>query len=283
MCPGTGKSHIVLPRAAPSYAGSKRTLAVYDPAAAQQRADAARLSADAGALVPSLVGVAGEPIKAVPLAASAPKVRAEPPGIRAPNGLLPYLRLRVDLPVHFIDEKTVTATDVDPQQNRFRLPIDGVMRNLRPVLSHLDHQAANLVHVEPPRPRLPKLPKVPGEKTKKRRGREHGGLPVLVIERDAGIRELQLTRWESSGVCVIKGEGYMDFINNCGFSVGDVVEIWAFKQKAMRLFGVDIYEEGYQESPLYVLFIKKGHMLPAPRALVVSDGGEEETAQEHAP
>ncbi|KAF7011702.1 hypothetical protein CFC21_025986, partial [Triticum aestivum] len=254
MCPGTGKSHTVVPRAAPGYAGSKRTLAVYDPAAAaQQRADAARLSADAGALVPLPVGVAGEPIKAVPLAATAP----EPPGIRAPKGLLAHLSLRLDLPVHFIDEKTVTATDVDPQQNRFRLPIDGVIRNLRPVLSHLDRQVANLVYVEAPRPRLPKLPKVPGEKTKKRRGREHGGLPVLVIERYAGIRELQLTRWESSGVCVIKGEGYMDFINNCGFSVGDVVEIWAFKEKGLRLFGVDIYEEGYQESPLCVLFIKK--------------------------
>ena len=282
MCPGTGKSHTVVPRAAPGYAGSKRTLAVYDPAAAQQRADAARLSADAGALVPSPVGVAGEPIKAVPLAAAAPKERAEPPGIRAPKGLLAHLSLRIDLPVHFIDEKTVTATDVDPQQNRFRLPIDGVMRNLRPVLSHLDRQAANLVHVEAPRPRLPKLPKVPGEKTKKRRGREHGGLPVLVIERYAGIRELQLTRWESSGVCVIKGEGYMDFINNCSFSVGDVVEIWAFKQKALRLFGVDIYQEGYQESPLCVLFIKKDQILPPSHALVVSDEGEE-TAQEHEP
>ncbi|KAF7011701.1 hypothetical protein CFC21_025985 [Triticum aestivum] len=276
MCPGTGTSHILLPRAAPGYAGSKRTLAVYDPAAAQQRAGAVRLSADAGALVASPVGVAGEPIKAVPLAAAAPKERAEPPGIRAPKGLLAHLSLRLDLPVHFIDEKTVTATDVDPQQNRFRLPIDGVMHNLRPVLSHLDRQAANLVHVEAPRPRLPKLPKVPGEKTKKRRGREQGGLPVLVIERYAGIRELQLTRWESSGVCV------MDFINNCGFSVGDVVEIWAFKEKGLRLFGVDIYEEGYQESPLCVLFIKKDQMLPPSHALVVSDG-EEETAQGHAP
>ncbi|VAH53188.1 unnamed protein product [Triticum turgidum subsp. durum] len=276
MCPGTGTSHILLPRAAPGYAGSKRTLAVYDPAAAQQRAGAVRLSADAGALVASPVGVAGEPIKAVPLAAAAPKERAEPPGIRAPKGLLAHLSLRLDLPVHFIDEKTVTATDVDPQQNRFRLPIDGVMHNLRPVLSHLDRQAANLVHVEAPRPRLPKLPKVPGEKTKKRRGREQGGLPVLVIERYAGIRELQLTRWESSGVCV------MDFINNCGFSVGDVVEIWAFKEKGLRLFGVDIYEERYQESPLCVLFIKKDQMLPPSHALVVSDG-EEETAQGHAP
>ncbi|KAF7011703.1 hypothetical protein CFC21_025987 [Triticum aestivum] len=281
MCSDDGTSHIVLPRAAPGYAGSKRTLAMYDPAAAQQRADAARLSADVGALVPSPVGVAGEPIKAVPLAAAAPKERAEPPGIRAPKDLLAHLSLRLDLPVHFIDEKTVTATDVDPQQNRFRLPIDGVIRNLRPVLSHLDRQAANLVHVEAPRPRLPKLPKVPGEKTKKRRGREHGGLPVLVIECYAGIRELQLTRWESSGVCVIKGEGYMDFINNCSFSVGDVVEIWAFKQKALRLFGVDIYEKGYQESPLCVLFIKKDQILPPSHALVVSDEGEE-TAQDHA-
>uniref|UniRef100_R7W557 Uncharacterized protein n=1 Tax=Aegilops tauschii TaxID=37682 RepID=R7W557_AEGTA len=187
-------------------------------------AAACRSSTDAGALVPSPVGVAAEPIKAVPLAAAALKERAEPPGITPPA--------------------------VNARQNGSRLPIDGVMRNLRPVLSHLDRRAANLVHVETPRPWLPKLPKVPGEKTKKRRGREHDGLPVLVIERYAGIRELQLTRWESSGVCVIKGEGYMDFINNCGFSVGDVVEIWGFEQKALRLFSVDIYQKGYQESPL---------------------------------
>ncbi|KAE8798468.1 hypothetical protein D1007_26343 [Hordeum vulgare] len=282
MCPDAGTSHTILPTTAPRHAGSKRTLAVYDPAAAaQQRAeeDAPGLSANAGALVPSRV--TDEPIKDMPLADTAPMVRAEPPGLREPGGLLPYLRLCCNLPICFIDEKTMTATDVHPQQNRFRLPIDSVMRNLRPLLSQLDREAANLVNVGTPRPRLPKLlPKVPGQKTKKIKGREHGGLPVLVIESNAGIRELQLTRWESSGVCVIKGEGYMDFINNCGFRAGDVVEIWAFKQKTVRLFGVDMN----QESPVYILLIKKDQMLPPPpRALLVSNGGEEETAQDDAP
>uniref|UniRef100_A0A8I6WFH2 Uncharacterized protein n=1 Tax=Hordeum vulgare subsp. vulgare TaxID=112509 RepID=A0A8I6WFH2_HORVV len=281
MCPGAGTSRAVLPQAAPE---SKRTLALSDPgAAAEQRADAC-------ALVPSPPPVAGEPINAMPLAARAPMARAEPPGLRAQNGLLAYLGLRINLPVHFIDDKTVTVTDVDPQQNRFRLPINAVMRNLRPILSQLDREASNLVHVGAPKPRVQKqlLPKVPGEKTKKRKGREHGGLPVLVIERNAGIRELQLTRWESSGVCVIKGEGYMDFINSSGFRVDDVVEIWAFKEKTLRLFGTDIRPE----SPLYVLLTKKVQMLPPPpppppTALSVvashGDGGEEETAQDHAP
>jgi hypothetical protein len=50
--------------------------------------------------------------------------------------------------------------------------------------------------------------------------------------------ELQLTRWKSSRAFVVKGEGYMKFISRCGFKENDVVEIWAFKQRAFRYFGV---------------------------------------------
>jgi hypothetical protein len=195
-----------------------------------------------------------EPINAVPLSAVAPNVfvRTEPPWLR--RELLPYLRLRYDLPVYFIAEKAVTATDLDRHQNRFRLPSEGVMRNLRRMLSPLERKAANLLHEECPRPpKLPKQPKVPGEKRTKRQGKKHGGLPALVIEPYAGIRELQLSRWDSSAGTVIKGEGYMDFINKCGFEVDDVVEIWAFKESYFRLFGVDMC----QESSLFLLLTKK--------------------------
>ena len=66
------------------------------------------------------------PINAVPLSAVAPSkklapdgVRAEPPWLR--RVLLPHLGFRRhDLPVRFIDEKAVTATDLVPHQNRFR-------------------------------------------------------------------------------------------------------------------------------------------------------------------
>jgi hypothetical protein len=224
-------------------------LSIYNPSAADQQSE------DAGALVPFV------PSGARMNAASKSKkpkiapdvVRDEPPWLR--KGLLPYLGLhRSDLPVHFIAEKTVTATDLDRHQHRFHLPSEAVLRNLLPVLSTLERKAANLLDEDAPRPpRLPKQPKVPGEKRAKRPGKKHGGLPVLVIEPNAGIRELQLSRWDSSGVIVVKGEGYPGFIDNCGFKEDDVVEIWAFKERYFRLFGVDLC----QESPLFLLITKK--------------------------
>ncbi|XBI65347.1 hypothetical protein VPH35_045220 [Triticum aestivum] len=234
--------------AAPGYVGRKRphelTLAVYEPAAAEQRANAAGLSLS-GALVPFLAPpIDATPIKAVPLSAVAP--RAEPAWIR------PYFGLRLDLPVHFIDEKVLTATDLDPQQNRFRLPTAGVLRSLRPILSPEELYAASI-----PREgasaalRLPRRPPPPPTeeeelqqgriKRKKRQGKKHGGLPVVVCN------------WESSHGNIIKGEGYLDFITRCCFEEKDVVEIWAFKERHFHLFGVDMC----RASPLYVVLAKK--------------------------
>ncbi|XBI65348.1 hypothetical protein VPH35_045221 [Triticum aestivum] len=207
--------------AAPGYAGRKRphelTLAVYDPAAAEQRANAAGLPS------PALLS-------------------PEPAWIR------PYFDLRLDLPVHFIDEKVLTATDLDPQQNRFRLPTAGVLRSLRPILSPEELYAASI-----PRegasaaPRLPRRPPPPPTeeeelqqgriKRKRRQGKKHGGLPIVVCNVHAGT----------------KGEGYLDFITRCCFEEKDVVEIWAFKERHFHLFGVDMC----RASPLYVVLAKK--------------------------
>ncbi|XBI65349.1 hypothetical protein VPH35_045222 [Triticum aestivum] len=246
--------------AAPGYAGRKRphelTLAVYDPTAAEQRANAAGLSLS-GALVPFLAPPNdAAPIKAVPLSAVAP--RAEPAWIR------PYFDLRLDLPVHFIDEKVLTATDLDPQQNRFRLLTAGVLRSLRPILSPEELYAASI-----PREgasaasRLPRRPPPPpteeeelqqGQmKRKKMQGKKHGGLSVVVCNVHAGTKALQLTQWESSHGNIIKGEGYLDFITRCCFEEKDVVEIWAFKERHFHLFGVDMC----RASPLYVVLAKK--------------------------
>ena len=126
--------------------------------------------------------------------------RAEPWWLR--ERLLPHLELPADLPVHFIDEKTVTATDLDAAQSRFRLPTRGVLRNLRPILT-----AEELDLLE-----------------------EHGGgrrtgLLVLVADANAGIIELEMTSGRGTS---LTGEGYMEFIADCSFTAGDVVNIWAF-------------------------------------------------------
>jgi hypothetical protein len=139
--------------------------------------------------------------------------------------LLPYLELSEDLPVHFIDEKAVTVTDLDARQNRFRLPNHGVLRNLRPILTAKECQAANL--------------QPSAAEGQRKRG---GGLPVQVVDTRAGIMELEMSRLESSRGTSLKGEGYMDFITECSFTVGDVVQIWAFKPPC---------------SPLYLVIAKK--------------------------
>ncbi|KAL6620180.1 hypothetical protein ACP70R_035319 [Stipagrostis hirtigluma subsp. patula] len=255
----------------------KRTLAmvVYDPAAAaeqqraakQERPATATIYADAGAVVP--YGTDVEPIDAVPLSAvpprlprePAPPAREEPPCLR--NHILPALRLRADLPLHYIGKKTVTGTDLevlDGHQNRFRIPTDGVLRNLRPILTIDELAHANLLKDPAPRPRRHHEPEpepengAAAEKRKKKQGRAHGGLPVKLVDLDAGASwELRLSRWDSSHGTVVKGEGYLDFIRRCKFKANDVVDIWALKQHAFRHFGVTMCDA----SPLHLLIVKR--------------------------
>ncbi|KAL6610146.1 hypothetical protein ACP70R_040115 [Stipagrostis hirtigluma subsp. patula] len=262
----------------------KRPLAMvlYDPAAAAERQRAAKrarlatasISADAGgAMVPYSTDV--QPINAVPLSAvpprplwaPAPPVREEPPCLR--NHILPALRLRADLPVHYIAKKTVTGTDLDGHQNRFRIPTDGVLRNLRPILTIDELADANLLKDTAPRPRrhpepepVPEIGHAAGnvgeqegkKKKKKMQGRAHGGLAVKLVDLDAGASwELRLSRWDSSHGTVVEGEGYLDFIRRCRFKKSDVVDIWAFKQGAFRHFGVTMCDE----SPLHLIIVKR--------------------------
>ncbi|CAM0953596.1 unnamed protein product [Alopecurus aequalis] len=151
--------------------------------------------------------------------------RSEPSWIR--GNLLPHLELPADLPVHFIDERTVKASDLDARQSNFRLPISGVMHNLRPILTAKELQAANL-------------------QPEQRHGGRQPSLPVQVVDARAGIVELQMTTHGGVRTC-LKGEGYMDFITECSFTVGDVVQIWAFKPR----FG-----------PLYLVMAKKPNQDP---------------------
>ena len=77
-----------------------------------------------------------------------------------------------------------------------------------------------------------------------------GGLVGL----DGGAKELLLSRWESTAGTVVKGEGYMGFVRRCSFREHDAVDIWAFKQRAVRLFGAAVCHESH----LHLLIVKSG-------------------------
>jgi hypothetical protein len=248
-------------------AGGKRpqalALAADDPAAAEQHAKRRRTTKKVnvpafhtGALVPFMPP---RPcIDAVPLAAVAPG-RSEPPWMR--TGLFWDLGFRTDMEAQFIAEKAVTATDLDTQQSRFRLPNDGVLHHLRGMLSDAELEAANLLHERTPRARTSKVPPLMiqgteqggGNNRMRKKGKRHVGLPVVLVDAGGRRKELKLTQWDSSGSTVIHGDGYLDFVRQCDFMQDDVVEIWAFREKFFRLFGVDMCEE----SPLHVLIFKE--------------------------
>ncbi|KAF8765763.1 hypothetical protein HU200_008272 [Digitaria exilis] len=248
----------------------------YDPTvAASQPVKRARPSsspADAGAMVPydasKLAADDTEPIDAVPLKAVAPRRKRprlplvrplanpeEPSFLR--EHILPRLGLRKQLQVHFIHTKRVTDTDLEAHQNRFRIPTEGAVQRLRPIMTAEELDAANLLH-DPAAAASPesgteeeeeeeeeegeRLAAEQGEKKKRRRkkrkGKVHGGLPVRLVDLAAGVSDsLLLTRWTSSHGTIVKGGGYMSYVRRCSFKEHDVVDIWAFKQREFRLMG----------------------------------------------
>ena len=296
------------------FADSKRPfeMVLYDPAAAaaaasqsQQRANkrarqdeaaaaAAKSSSSSAAAVASASGAmvpyAGMTVLDVAPISCAPPLRLRPPPPRAAAGreeppclrrhFLVALGLRADLPVHFIGDKCVTSTDLEPHQNRFRIPREGVESRLRPILTLEELDAANLLEDDPtpePRKKRPRQEQeqeqelqqpgpssepqqdgaaaAEGKKVKrpKKKGKVHGGLRVKLVSLDAGAKELLMSRWQSSHGTIVKGEGYLHFIRRCGLKERDNVEIWAFVQRRFHLFGADVCDD----SLLHLLVVKK--------------------------
>ncbi|KAB8108027.1 hypothetical protein EE612_043293 [Oryza sativa] len=259
---GNGNSHRVV--------GRKRLL-VAGGAGEEDRLRGKKRAA-AGALVPYVAAaLASAPIDAVPLAAVAPasssslaagEVPNEPSWIR--KIVFYRLGLPYDLPLVFIEEKTVTRTDLDSHQNRFRLACGGVGRSLIPMLTRREAIAASFLRKEEDEAQAAGLtPPQPEEnnrrKKKKKKGRSHGGLPVTLVHLRGGMKRLLLTRWDSSGAAIIKGEGYLDFIARCGIKEKDVVHVWAFKQQGFRLFGAT-----YPPGPLYILIAGTARLAAPP-------------------
>ncbi|CAL4962106.1 unnamed protein product [Urochloa decumbens] len=262
----------------PCFAGAKRPLemVVYNPAAAaaaqnkraRQEEATTSSSSSAGAataMVPHAAAEAPTVLDIAPLNAFPPlrppppppvAGREEPPCLR--RHFLAALGLRADLPVHFIDEKIVTGTDLDAHQNRFRIPGAGIKHRLRAILTprelHKNNAAAAAAEGgEQPPPPPGKRGKVP-----KKQGKVHGGLRVKLVDLLAGAKELLMSRWDSSLGTVVKGGGYLDFVRRCGFCAGDAVEIWAFVQRRIRLFGAVLCDD----SLLHLLVVKKGQQQP---------------------
>uniref|UniRef100_A0A0D9V426 Uncharacterized protein n=1 Tax=Leersia perrieri TaxID=77586 RepID=A0A0D9V426_9ORYZ len=238
----------------------------------------------AGALVPYVAPpppIDAQPMHAVPHAAVAPKkpkkaaAEARPPvepeWIR--DLLFEELRLTRDQPLVFIGERKLTWSDLKDHQNRFRLPTLGVQQRLLPMLTLDEAKAAHLLKNNeeglpmPMKRRRPEkeinvvegITDAPDQPRKK--GKEHGGLPVTVMHGNdvEGKRELQLVVWESTNGAVIKGNGYMDFIKRTQLKEHDVVQIWAFKRREFRFFGVNV-----EESPLYLLIVRAPVDPPVP-------------------
>ncbi|PUZ55383.1 hypothetical protein GQ55_5G208000 [Panicum hallii var. hallii] len=265
----------------PCFAGAKRPLemVVYDPAAAASK----RARQDEATTSAAAADSAGEPLDVLdvePISAIPPQLPPPPPPLAGREAapclrrhFLEALGLRADLPF-------VTSTDLDPHQNRFRIPGAGVKRRLRAILTPRELDEANLLRDPTPRSRTrhrasqahpappPSEPRnvaaegeqPPGKKIKKpkRKGKVHGGLRVKLVDLHAGAKELLMSRRSSSKGTIVKGRGYLDFIRRCGFKEKDVVEVWAFVERRFRLFGADLCDDG----PLHVLVVKKDQQQP---------------------
>jgi hypothetical protein len=208
-------------------------MVVYDPAAAASK----RARQDEATTSAAAADSAGEPLDVLdvePISAIPPQLPPPPPPLAGREAapclrrhFLEALGLRADLPVHFIDEKFVTSTDLDPHQNRFRIPGAGVKRRLRAILTPRELDEANLLRDPTPRSRTrrrarqahpappPSEPRnvaaegeqPPGKKIKKpkRKGKVHGGLRVKLVDLHAGAKELLMSRWSSSKGTIVKG------------------------------------------------------------------------------
>ncbi|KAL5228914.1 hypothetical protein ABZP36_017179 [Zizania latifolia] len=234
--------------------------------------------------VASPAPIDARPINAVPFAAAAPDKRDREVPSWMRKILLSRLELRFDLPMHFIAEKTVTKTDLDPHQNRFRLPTDAVQRHLLPILTDDEAASANLLQDIPPRARAPREQEntdvvadgkqgPPEMRRKKKKGKKHGGLDVTLVHLTAGKKKLQLSRWDSSHGTIIKGNGYIEFIKSCGLMENDTVQIWVFKEHEFRNFGA-IFTKA---SPLYIVLVG----VPRPRVQAVAPAPAPTAAQPH--
>jgi hypothetical protein len=155
----------------------------------------------------------------------------EPAWVRAE--LLPRHALPGDLPLHFVQEKVLTQSDLKSNQSRLFI-VTGGSERLRPLLSdgelrHCGLDDTNRRRVSP----SPSQGQEDGAKKKKRSDKtSYQGVPVLVYERGAEreAAALRLNSFWSTKAVVINGNGFARFVAGTGFEKGDLVEFWAFRR-----------------------------------------------------
>ncbi|KAF0902950.1 hypothetical protein E2562_022593 [Oryza meyeriana var. granulata] len=168
---------------------------------------------------------------------------------------------------------TVTASDVEWQQNRLSIP-SGMRCHLLPLLSPDERAAANLVEEGRRSPKQQSSPSGTAVEEAADLGQKPG---LRVSERGCPARRRGALVGAEAGAdgTVIRGEGFSAFFRCCGFRLNDAVEIWAFRQSpCVRLFGVDLQPTN---GPMHIVIAKTGDQqwqppaaLPQPAPVTVT-------------
>ncbi|KAM0924725.1 hypothetical protein ACQ4PT_004664 [Festuca glaucescens] len=143
--------------------------------------------------------------------------------------VLPRHDLPGDLLLHYVGEKVLRPSDMNPHQARFLFP-SGASRRFRAFLSADEIAACGFDCTDRKARR--------GENGKRAKATTYAGIPVSVYVSGGagwGMSELKLNKFHRSDGTVINGRGYRQFIGRCGLVVGDGVEVWAFRRPAHRL------------------------------------------------
>ncbi|KAI0504964.1 hypothetical protein KFK09_015921 [Dendrobium nobile] len=126
-------------------------------------------------------------------------------------------------------EKEIYASDASDQQNRFLIRKQIIDDRIMPAMTEEELASANLIStVASNRSRLYNR-EGEGEAGERKQGREHGGLEVMVYNRNGWGCSLYLTRWDASRASVLKGGKYREFHRRSHFAIGGLVEMWAFR------------------------------------------------------
>ncbi|CAN6322348.1 unnamed protein product [Urochloa humidicola] len=140
-----------------------------------------------------------------------------------------------DLPLHFVQEKVLTGSDLQSDQSRLLFCSAGSGR-LRPFLSSGELTRCGLdggARRRQGRRAAPGQGEDGAGKKKRKKKTRFPGVPVLVYERGAeraAPAALRLNSFRSSMGVVINGLGYKRFVAGSGFRKGDRVEVWAFRR-----------------------------------------------------
>nr|CAB3465371.1 unnamed protein product [Digitaria exilis] len=163
-------------------------------------------------------------------------------------------------------------------KDRFRIPTEGTVQRLRPIMTAEELDAANLLHdpaaaasleseteEEEGEQLAAELGERKRKRRKKRKGKVHGGLPLRLVDprkifsltlggpRRRRERQPAADAVDEQPRHDRQGGRVHEVRPTVQLQEHDVVDIWAFKQREFRLMGTPVFHE----SPLYILILKR--------------------------